>query len=64
MGTMGNKEKFNLIDIDEYVDLGHDVSCLDGWFTANELKRIAAAMEKFYEEKQNERRVNKVVDGQ
>lgn len=35
-----------LIDaIDEYVDLYSDRSCLDGWFTADELRRIADAMD-------------------
>jgi hypothetical protein len=33
-------------DIDGYVDLYSDESCLDGWFKAADLYRVAAAMDK------------------
>ena len=29
----------------DYIDLGHRVSCLDGWFTAADLRKTADAME-------------------
>jgi len=29
----------------DYVDLYPDQSCVDGWFTANELRKIANAMD-------------------
>ena len=32
-------------DIDEYVDLWPDRSCLDGWFSAEQLRRIADAID-------------------
>lgn len=48
------QEKYNQIcrdvgnellgDIHEYVDLFEDSSCLDGWFTAKQLRCIADAM--------------------
>lgn len=34
-----------LENIDEYVDLYDNKSCVDGWFKAAELRRIADAMD-------------------
>jgi len=32
---------------DEYVDIGECDSCLDGWFTPSELRRIAAVIDEY-----------------
>ena len=32
-------------DIEEYVGLDMDRSCLDGWFSSSDLKKIAEAMD-------------------
>lgn len=40
--------------INEYFDIQDDATCLDGWFTLEELKRIVNAMETFIRKKQEE----------
>jgi hypothetical protein len=39
-------DKEMIDDIEEYIELHHHHSLLDGWFTASELRRIADAMDR------------------
>lgn len=38
-------EEYGFNDERDYIDLYEDSSCLDGWFTSTQLRRIAEAMD-------------------